>query len=98
LSFRTGPGDDSGNTNQNSGQHTRTNIQKRLKEALNKDLPSPQIELEDKLNIELTPREIELFEEKSKLITEVKSGESIKGKEVLTSPSLEDLNNKAAES
>lgn len=81
MSFRPGPGDNSGNPTQNSGQHTRSNIQDRLKEALNKDLPSPVIELEDNLTKEV-----------------IKSSESIKGKEVLTSPSLEDLNNKAAKS
>lgn len=84
MSFRSGPGDNSGNANQNSGQHTRSDIQERLKEALKKELPSPQIELEDNLN-----KEVELFKDKSSLI---------KGKEVLTSPSLEDLNTKATES
>ena len=87
MSFRTGPGDDSGSANQNIRRHHRSDIQERLKEALKKELPSPHIELED-----LSERKVELFEEKSNLIKEVK------GKEVLTSPSLEDLNSKATES
>ena len=97
MSFRTGPGDNSGSANQNIRRHTRSDIQKRLKDALKKDLPSPEIELEDNLDIELTPRQVELFKEKYSLIKEVTS-DSIKGKEVLTSPSLEDLNTKATES
>lgn len=45
VSFRSGPGDNSGNNNQNFGEHDRTNIQKRLKD-----------ELEEKIDIELTSK------------------------------------------
>jgi hypothetical protein len=59
---------------------------------MKKEFSKPPIEIKDNLDIELTTREIELFEKKSNLIKEVK------GKEILSSPSLEDLNNKATES
>jgi hypothetical protein len=92
TSFRPGAGDSPGSGDQNTREHPRTDIQKRLKDAAKerfkeqntvKVLPNPTDIFED----ELPSPEIVMTEEIGKG----------KGKEILTSPSLEDLNNKATE-
>jgi len=83
LSFRSGTGDSPGSNNPDTREHPRFDIQKRLKDIVKEELPTPEIELTDKQ------------ETYSKIIEDIKKG---KGKEILTSASLEDLNNKATES
>lgn len=57
ISFRSGPGDNSGNPNPNTGQDTRSNIQDRLKEALKKDFATSHKELANNLDNDTIPNQ-----------------------------------------